>query len=248
MVQSKRLYEDRDRLVERITATKENAKRETQDFEHELRDIIALKEKNASHAIAIAAINEQNRGVRHSKQVSSPTKFNAFSPEPEKTNEKEMKLKLDLAKLKVIAKTTNPAALVQKLEAIEEQNFGDYSSILSLAAEKDRLDSQIDEFAKKKQSLNALEHVEVNRRSENILQNLEELKVYEQKNSELERLITDFQGRVAVQESTFSALHDELAGGPREEEHQDPEERLSEVEKLLINLLVHVGHTPDPVT
>lgn len=162
MEDSKVAYEERDRLAHQIARVNEMAKREAKNFEDELSELAFAEEKNHRNFAKMAAISEPPRvtpdPVRADQSFAESTNL-----ERNQAIEKQTRLQLDSAKLKVATGVSNaplnggqgvgvPLAAKKVYEACEEKNFGDFKLVLGLANDAEELEVQINEL---KRSLEA---------------------------------------------------------------------------------------------
>lgn len=241
IVDCRQVYDERDVLTERIANVKELAKREMRDFEHELRDLIALKEKNASNKLAIANLNGNTRTANVKKKPVEGHEGGFFSVEPGKATEHEDRLRLDLAKLKMVARAHHPTGLVAELEQIQDRNFEQYNSIIVLAAELEWLEGQIASFQKHEGQVADLSRPQTLLRREGISETQSELQEYTSKNIELQQEICTLQKNFALYKEVVNQLHIELCESAPEPETSFSE-RLMQVEQELMGLLVGIGN------
>ena len=149
-------YEARDRANNEIESLKDQAKREAEDFQNQLKDLAQLAETNrkAREFANMASDNKHddyNRDMDNDKTIKAKNqrllKETAIDPHlAEEFNE----LKLHYCKIEAATNISDIDVLIKDFEDMEDKNFNLFKYVVDLSNEVETLENQIKEFKEEK--------------------------------------------------------------------------------------------------
>lgn len=151
-------YEARDRANNEIETLKDQAKREAEDFQNELKDLAQLAETNRK-AREFANLAHDNKGddinardamdIEKSHKAKNQKLFKETTIDPNLKEEHE-KLQMEFSKIESATHVKDFEILIKNFVQMEEDNFDIYKFIVDLSNTVETLEAQIKEYRDEK--------------------------------------------------------------------------------------------------